>query len=81
MVKRNIIKNQSKLGIVTLDNNIPEDHISRFVVDFIEEVYPSLNIKEPKNKKGHVAFPIDSILKLLVYSKIEHVESASILQI
>ena len=76
MVKRNIIKNQSKLGIVTLDNNIPEDHISRFVVDFIEEVYPSLNIKEHKNKKGRGAFPIDSMLKLLVYSKIEHVESA-----
>ena len=76
MIKRNIIKNQSKLSIVTLDNNIPEDHISRFVVDFIEEVYPSLNIKEPKNKKGRGTFPIDSMLKLLVYSKIEHVESA-----
>ena len=39
MVKRKMNKNQSKLGIVTLDSNIPKDHISRFVVDFIDEVY------------------------------------------
>lgn len=51
MVQRKIDKNQSKLGIITLDMNIPKDHISRFVVDFIEEFYPSLNIKKPKKKK------------------------------
>ena len=76
MVQRKIDKNQSKLGIVTLDSNIPKDHISRFVVDFIDEVYPMLNIKEPKKKKGREPLPIDSMLKLLVYAKIEHVESA-----
>ena len=42
MVQRKIDKNQSKLGIVTLDSNIPKDHISRFVVEFIEEVFPIL---------------------------------------
>ena len=39
MVKRKFDKNQSKLGINTLDLNVPEDHISRFVVDFIEDVF------------------------------------------
>ena len=63
-------KNQSKLGIITLDSNILKDHISRFVVDFIEEVYPMLNIKESKKKKGREPLPIDSMLKLLVYAKI-----------
>ena len=76
MVQRKINNNQSKLGIVTLDSNIPNDHISRFVVDFIDEVYPMLNIEEPKKKKGRESLPIDSMLKLLVYAKIEHVESA-----
>ena len=51
MVKRKNDRNQTKLGIVTLDSNIPKDHISRFVVDFIEEVYLMLNIKEPKKRK------------------------------
>lgn len=76
MVQIRINKNQSKLGILTLDCNIPKDHISRFVVDFIDEAYPMLNIKEPKKKKGRESLPIDSMLKLLVYAKIEHVESA-----
>ena len=76
IVKRKINKNYSKLGIVTLDSNIPKEHISRFVVDFIEEVYPMLNIKESKKKKGRESLPINSLLKLLVYAKIEHVESA-----
>ena len=52
MVKRKFDKNQSKLGIKTLDWNVPEDHISRFVVDFIEDVFPRLGTDEPNKKKG-----------------------------
>ena len=51
MVKRKFNKNQTKLGIKTLDWNVPKDHISRFVVDFIEDVFPLLEIDEPKKKK------------------------------
>ena len=64
MVQRKIDENQTKLGIVTLGSNIPKDHISRFVVGFIKEVYPMLNIEEPKNKKGGESLPIASMLKL-----------------
>ena len=42
MVSKKFNKNQAKLGIRTLDYDIPEDHISRFVVDFIEDVFPLL---------------------------------------
>ena len=79
MVKRKFDKNQSKLGIKTLDWNIPKDHISRFVVDFIEDVFPLLEIGESKKKKGRDSLPIDSMLKLLVYAKIEHRDSARII--
>ena len=79
MVKRNFLKEQSKLGIRTLDYDVPGNHISRFVVDFIEEVFPILNIKEPKKKKGRDSLPIVSMLKLLVYAKIDHIESARII--
>ena len=58
IVKRNFTKEQSKLGIRTLDYDVPGNHISRFVVDFIEEVFPILNIKEPKKKKGRDSLPI-----------------------
>ena len=67
------------MGIKTLDWNVPKDHISRFVVDFIEAVFPLLEIKEPKKKKGHDSLPIDSMLKLLVYSKIQHIDRTTII--
>ena len=79
MVKRKFDKNQSKLGIKTLDWNVPKDHISRFVVDFIEDVFPLLEIDEPKKKKGRDSLPIDSMLKLLVYAKIQHIDRTSII--
>ena len=56
MVKRNLNNNQTKLGIRTLDWNVPANHISRFVVEFVEGVFPLLNIKEPKKKKGRDSF-------------------------
>ena len=75
MVRRNINNKQAKLGIEVYGENIPKDHISRFIVDFVEENYKILNIEE-KEKPGRNPFPIVSMLKLLIYSKIEHVESA-----
>mgnify|MGYP000881743458 FL=1 len=79
MVKRKFNNNQTKLGIKTLDWNVPKKHISRFVVEFIEEVFPMLNIKESKKKKGRDALPIDSMLKLLIYAKIQHIDRTSII--
>ena len=74
------VKEQSKLSIKTLDCNVPRDHISRFVVDFIEEDYPILNINEAKKKKGRDSFPVVYMLKLLVYTKIEHVKVLELLR-
>lgn len=51
MVMKKINKNQTELGIRTYDFNVPGDHISRFVVDFVEECFPILGIKEKKKNK------------------------------
>ena len=51
MVMKKINKNQTELGIRTYDFNVPQDHISRFVADFVEECYPILGIKEKKKNK------------------------------
>lgn len=79
MANRKIDKNQTELGIRTYDFNVPQDHISRFVVDFVEKYYPILGIEESTSKDGAPAFPPCSMLKLLVYSKIDHIESARII--
>ena len=80
MVIKNIDKNQTELGIRTHDFNVPKDHISRFVVDFIEEYYPNLGIVENNEKGGRPSYPPCSMLKLLVYAKIDHMESARIIE-
>ena len=59
MVKRKFDKNQAKLGIKTLDWNVPKDHISRFVVEFIDEVFPLLEIKVPKKRKEETLFQLN----------------------
>lgn len=79
MVRKSFDVNQSKLGIVTLDSNIPSDHISRFVVDFVEEVYDDLGIVEDDKKTGRASFPVKSMLKLLVYSTIDHITSSRVI--
>ena len=80
MSMKKINKNQAELGIRTYDFNVPKDHISRFVVDFIEEVYPILGIKENKKKRGRPSYPPCSMLKLLVYAKIDHIESNRVIE-
>lgn len=75
MVKRIPEEEQMKLGIRSLDFNIPDNHISRFVVDFIDEYYPILGIKEKKKKRGRDSFPVKEMLKILIYAKIEHIDS------
>ena len=82
MVMKKINKSQAELGIRTHDFNVPENHISRFVVEFIEECFPILGIKEKKkNKKkgGRPSYHPCSMLKLLVYAKIDHIESARVI--
>ena len=72
-------KNQTKLIVRTNDYNVPKDHISRFVVEFIEESIKKMDIKIEEKKDGRHSFNICSMLKLLVYAKIEHMDSARVI--
>ena len=79
MVMGNMNKNQTKLIVRTNDYNVPKDHISRFVVEFIEESIKKMDIKIEEKKDGRHSFNICSMLKLLVYAKIEHMDSARVI--
>ena len=73
MSNRKFDLNQAKLGIRTLDYNIPGDHISRFVVEFIDDVFPQLEFDREEKNTGRESIPLDSMLKLFVYAKIQHI--------
>lgn len=47
-------------------------------MEFIEEVFPILEIKEPK-KKGRKSLPVNSMLKFVVYTKIQKINRISII--
>lgn len=79
MVRKSIEKNQTKLIVKTNDFNVPRDHISRFVVEFIEESYEKLSIAVDVKKRGREPFNVCSMLKLLVYAKMEHMDSARVI--
>ena len=49
------------------------------LLNYIEEVFPLLEIREPKKKKGRDSLPVDSMLKLLVYAKIQHMDRTSVI--
>jgi len=49
------------------------------LLNYIEEVFPLLEIREPKKKKGRNSLPVDSMLKLLVYAKIQHMDRTSVI--
>ena len=58
MVKRKFDKNQAKLGIKTLDWNVPKDHISRFVVEFIDDVFHFWKSKNLRKRKEETPFQL-----------------------
>ena len=75
MVKKINREKQVKLSIKTDGFNLPKDHIARFVVDFIDEYFPILNIKESNKKKRKNAFSVKFMLKLLIFAKINHTDN------
>lgn len=79
MVMNGMDKNQTKLIVRTNDYNVPKDHIARFVVEFIEESMKKMDIPIKEKKDGRHSFNICSMLKLLIYAKIEHMDSARVI--
>lgn len=79
MPGKDIDKNQTQIVIKTHDNNVPKDHIARFVVEFVEENYPSLGIEEEIKKTGRPPYDPCSMLKLIIYAKVDRTDSAPVI--
>ncbi len=54
-------------------------YISRFVVEFVEEVFPTFKYQRTQEKERKRLLPVDSMLKLLIYAKIQHIDRTSII--
>ena len=74
MLMKDIGNNQSKLEINTHDFNVPKNHIFRFVVKFIGDGYPKLEIEVNTKKKCRSIFnphyvKINCLYKIRAYRK------------
>ncbi len=65
-------KNQSYFTIETLGSDIPEDHESRFIKEFIKDKFSFLD-KQTESKEGRPAFKKTSLLALLIYAEYDDI--------
>lgn len=71
---------QSNFTFMRLDEGIPEDHFSRFVVRFIDEFFPTLGIEEKDGGKGRPSFPLPEMFKLIIYAYSSGVTSSKVIE-
>ena len=78
-----IVKNndvQAELCFQKKDYLIPLGHKARFFVNFMEEALDKFGIKDDENKVGRTAYSPRSMLKLIIYAKINHITSSIIIE-
>lgn len=73
MVKNNIDVGQSELIFKCRDYKVPLDHKARFFVEIMDEFMDELGIENVREKDGRTPYDVRSMLKLIVYAKINHV--------
>ena len=68
MSKMSLDNGQSMFKYERLDEGIPEDDCSRFIVRFMDMFFPVLNIEKKREKKGCPAYPPREMFKLVLYA-------------
>lgn len=67
MVKKSVDTVQTQFVYTHLDEGIPEDDCSRFVVQFVDMFYPVLDLDETRNYQGAPSYPKREMFKLVLY--------------
>ena len=79
MVKKDIDTTQTQFVYTRLDEGIPEDDSSRFVVQFVDMFYPVLDLEETVATPGAPSFPKREMFKLVIYGFYRGVTSIEML--
>jgi transposase len=70
-------ENQEKWYTEKLSNFIPGDHISRFIVDFVNEFFEDYDLSVFENKTGRPKYSPITLTKILVYASADRVTSTA----
>ena len=71
---------QSNFKFERLDYGIPEDHISRFIVRFVDEFYPTWGIEEIEGERGRPSLSVREMFKLIIYAYYCGVTSSNVIE-
>lgn len=71
---------QSSFKLERLDDDIPKDHLSRFIVRFVDEFFPVLEVEENMGGKGRPVLPVREMFKLIIYAFNEGVTSSKVIE-
>lgn len=71
---------QTELSFNKKDYLIPVNHKARFFVDFMEESLNLLDVNDREVKVGRPAFSPRSMLKLIVYARMNHITSSCVIE-
>ena len=79
MVKKVIDNVQTRFVYTRLDEGIPEDDCSRFLVQFVDMFYPVLDLDEVEGLPGCPSYPPREMFKLVIYGFYRGVTSIEML--
>lgn len=79
MVKKVIDNVQTHFVYTILDEGIPVDDCSRFLVQFVDMFYPVLDLDKPEGLSGCPPYPPREMFKLLIYGFYRGVTSIEML--
>ena len=79
MVKRRFDKNQTNWALKLWIGMFQKIIFLVLSLILLKMFFPLLEIDEPQKKKGRDSLPVDSMLKLLVYAKIQYIDRTSII--
>lgn len=79
MVKKVIDTNQTQFVYTRLDEMIPEDDCSRFIVQFIDMFYSVLDLEKTVVSPGAPSYPKREMFKLVLYGFYRGVTSIEVL--
>jgi len=68
---------QEKWYTEKLSTFIPEDHVSRFVYDFVDEFFEDFDLSVFENKTGRPKYSPKTLVKILVYASVDRMTSTA----
>ncbi len=74
-----MVNSQFCFDLGRLDDGIPKNHVSRFIVRFVDQYFPILGVEENEGGVGRPNLPVREMFKLMLYAYCDNVTSSRVI--